>query len=128
MLWGYIVIDTNKILTIKCYLWLSSSSNPCTKIVKEQICFDHTRSKTRVAKYLTKIYSNRMWEITSYTDLSRPWEIISYIWLTFISKIAHDGISKEKKTLIQRKNTINKQQQWLRRRWTTLHRSRCTNA
>jgi hypothetical protein len=34
MLWGYIIIDTNKILTIKCYLWLSSSSNPRTKIVK----------------------------------------------------------------------------------------------
>jgi hypothetical protein len=32
---SYIIIDTNKILTIKCYLWLSSSANPFTKIVKE---------------------------------------------------------------------------------------------
>jgi hypothetical protein len=62
MLWGYIVIDTNKILTIKCYLWLSYSANPCTKIVKEQICSEQTKSKTMVAKYPKKNYLNWPWE------------------------------------------------------------------
>jgi hypothetical protein len=60
MLWGYIVIDTNKILTIKCYLWLSSSANICTKIVKEQICFEQTRSKTMVAKYPKNLFKPAM--------------------------------------------------------------------
>jgi hypothetical protein len=41
MLWGYIVIDTNKILIIKYYLWLSSSDNSCIKIVKKHICSEH---------------------------------------------------------------------------------------
>jgi hypothetical protein len=36
MLWGYKVIDTNKIIIIECYLWLSSSTNSCIKIIKEQ--------------------------------------------------------------------------------------------
>jgi hypothetical protein len=84
MLWGYKVIDTNKILTIKCYLWLSSSTNSYTKIVKEYICSEQTRSKTRVAKYPRKIYLNWPWEITPHTELFRPWGITHHSWLTFI--------------------------------------------
>jgi hypothetical protein len=54
MLWGYIVIDRNNILTIKWYLWLSPSTNPCTKIIKWQIYSKQTRSKIRVTKYPKK--------------------------------------------------------------------------
>jgi hypothetical protein len=57
MLWGgYIGIDTNKILTIKWYLWLSFSANSCTKIVKEQICSEQTRSKIRITKYSKNLF------------------------------------------------------------------------
>jgi hypothetical protein len=55
MLWDYKVIDTNKILTIKYYLWLLySPAKSCTKIVKEQICFKQTRSKIMIVKYPKK--------------------------------------------------------------------------
>jgi hypothetical protein len=87
ILLGYIVmIDRNKILIIKWYIWLPSSANPCTKIIKKQTCSKETRSKTIVAKY-PKIYLNRPWEITSHTKLSKLWEITHYTWLTFISYI-----------------------------------------
>jgi hypothetical protein len=74
-IWDYNVIYTNKILTIKYYLWLSYSANSCTKIVKEQICSEHTRSKIRIVKYPRKNYLNWPWEITHYTELSNVWGI-----------------------------------------------------
>jgi hypothetical protein len=69
MLWGYIVIDINKILTIKCYLWLSSSANPCKKIVKEQICSEQTRSKTMIAKYPKKLFKPAVRDNPSYRTI-----------------------------------------------------------
>jgi hypothetical protein len=56
MLWRYIDIDINKILKIKYYLWLLSSANLCTKIVKKQICLEQTRFKSKVAKYPKNLF------------------------------------------------------------------------
>jgi hypothetical protein len=52
VLWGYIVINTNKIFTIKYYFWFSSSVNSYIKIVKER--FKQTRSKIKESNILKK--------------------------------------------------------------------------
>jgi len=77
MIWAYIVINTNKILTIKCYLWLSSSTNPCTIIVKENICSEQTRSRTMAAKYPKNLFKPAIRDnpshLTNLHPIDRSW-------------------------------------------------------